>query len=205
MANFWAPTFWASGFWAPGFWEADGVIVTPPVIPEIAPPLPTVEYPVAQVSWTKREFVEAAYEELGYASYAFSLQPEQMHGALIRLDSMMARWYGQGIRLAYPLPARPRRSELDSYTNVPDWANEAVYLNLAIRLASSIGKQVSQEMRMAAKDAYDVVLIKATENIPKVRMPGGLPMGAGNRGYGGYGTFSESPPVRIDPDLDDFE
>ena len=55
------------------------------------------------MSWTKRQFVEQALEELGLASYEFDLQPEQMNSALIKLDAMIAAWASRGLKLNYPL------------------------------------------------------------------------------------------------------
>ena len=37
------------------------------------------------MSWTKREFVNQALEEIGLASYVFDLQSEQMNSARIKL------------------------------------------------------------------------------------------------------------------------
>ena len=87
------------------------------------------------MGWTKRQFIEQAFDEIGLASYAFDLGPEQMQSALRRLDTMLAAWNALGIRLAYPLPSSPQDSDLDEQTNVPDSSNEAIYTNLAIKLA----------------------------------------------------------------------
>jgi len=76
------------------------------------------------VSYTKRQFIEAAFEEIGLAAYTFDITPEQMNSALRRLDAMMATWNGKGIRLAYPLPGSPDYAGLDEITSVPDSANE---------------------------------------------------------------------------------
>ena len=78
------------------------------------------------MGYTKRQFVTAALEEIGLASYVFDLQPEQLQSALRRLDALMAEWNGKGIRLGYPLPSSPQDSDLDEESNVPDSANEAV-------------------------------------------------------------------------------
>jgi hypothetical protein len=131
------------------------------------------------MGYTKRQFVTAALEEIGLASYVFDLQPEQLQSALRRLDALMADWNGKGIRLGYPLPSSPQDSDLDEESNVPDAANEAVILNLAIRLAPSYGKQVAIETKASAKQGYDVLLQRATVP-PQQQLPGSLPSGAGN-------------------------
>jgi hypothetical protein len=66
------------------------------------------------VSYTKRQFITAAFEEIGLASYVFDLQPQDLQTALRRLDAMMAEWNGKGLRLAYPIPLSPEDSDLDT-------------------------------------------------------------------------------------------
>jgi hypothetical protein len=154
------------------------------------------------MGYTKRQFVTAALEEIGLASYVFDLQPEQLQSALRRLDALMADWNGKGIRLGYPLPSSPQDSDLDEESNVPDSANEAVILNLAIRLAPSYGKQVAIETKASAKQGYDVLLQRATVP-PQQQLPGSLPSGAGNKPWRVYdGPFIRPPvdPVIVGPD-----
>jgi len=154
------------------------------------------------MGYTKRQFVTAALEEIGLASYVFDLQPEQLQSAMRRLDALMADWNGKGIRLGYPLPSSPQDSDLDEESNVPDSANEAVILNLAIRLAPSYGKQVAIETKASAKQGYDVLLQRATVP-PQQQLPGSLPSGAGNKPWRVYdGPFIRPPvdPVTIGPD-----
>ena len=132
------------------------------------------------MSWTKREFVNAAFEEIGYASYVYGLQPEQLQAALRRLDAMMATWNANGIRIGYPLPGSPGASDLDALTTVPDAANQAIYTNLALVLAPTVGKTVSIESTRAARAAYDALLRLMTQP-PKMSFPSTLPAGAGNK------------------------
>ena len=97
-----------------------------------------------------------------------------------RLDSMMATWNGRGIRLGYPIPSTPEGGDLDDETDVPDNSNEAIYLNLALRLAPIVGKQVSMETKAAAKSAYGEVLNHATKP-NEMQFPTTMPAGAGNK------------------------
>lgn len=131
------------------------------------------------MSWTKRDFVVQALEELGLAEYVFDLQPEQMNSARIKLDAMIATWASRGLKLNYPLT---KDSDLDEDTGVPDAANEAIYKNLALTLAPSYGKTVSQDTRIQAKDAYDS-LLRTLVNVPSMRLPSTLPLGAGNKDW----------------------
>lgn len=138
------------------------------------------------MSWTKRQFVTQAFEEAGLAAYVFNLTPAQLESALRRLDSMMATWNAQGLRLGYPLPGKPEDSDLDQDSGVPDAANEAIYLNLAQRIAPAFGKTVPIELKVSAKSAYDVLLGRAAQP-GRVRMPSDMPAGAGNRSFGTFG------------------
>lgn len=132
------------------------------------------------MGYSKRQFVSAALEEIGLASYVFDMQPEQLESALRRLDAMMADWNAKGIRLGYPIPSSPQDSDLDQQTEVPDSAYEAIICSLGIRLAPSYGKQVMVETKTTAKQAYDILLQRATHPL-KQQMPGTMPKGAGNK------------------------
>jgi hypothetical protein len=131
------------------------------------------------VSYTKQQFINDAFDEIGLATYNFDLQPEQLQSSLRKLDRMMATWNGKGIQLSYPIPSSPENSMLDEETNVPDSANEAIALNLAIRIAPAFGKQVSRELKASAKEAYQVLLLRAIK--PVEQQITDLPRGAGNK------------------------
>lgn len=150
------------------------------------------------MSWTKQQLIEEAFSELALAGYVFDLSPEEMQTALRRLDSMLATWNGKGIRLGYPLPSSADGSNLDDDSNLPDAAIEAVYLNLAVRLAPSYGKQLSQDTRNSAKAAYDVLMSRAAMP-PQVQFPSTLPVGAGNKSW--RTTDNPFMPTPCDPIL----
>jgi hypothetical protein len=132
------------------------------------------------MGWTKRQFIETALEEIGFASYVYDIQPEQLNSALRKMDAMLSTWYGQEIRIGYPVPTSPENSDLDEETNVPDAANEAILLNLAVRLGPSFGKTVSIDTKVSAKKAYDQLLGRAMMPA-EMSLPSTMPSGAGNR------------------------
>jgi hypothetical protein len=136
------------------------------------------------MGYSKRQFVSAAFEEIGLAAYVFDLQPQQIESALRRLDAMMADWNGKGVRLGYPLPGSPENSDLDAESAVPDSANEAIITNLAIRLAPSYGKQVMVQTQTVARNAYQTLLSRATMP-PEQQLPGTMPAGAGSKPWRG--------------------
>lgn len=146
------------------------------------------------MGWTKRQFVTQAFEEIGLASYVFDLTPEQLDSALRRLDSMIAAWNALGIRLGYPLPSSPDDSDLDEQTNVPDSSVEAIYTNLAIKLAPSYGKQVMPDTKATAKESYNTLLSIAAMPMQQ-QMPGTMPAGAGNKPWRISDTPFLTPPT----------
>jgi hypothetical protein len=154
------------------------------------------------MGYTKRQFILAAFEEIGLASYTFDLQPEQLESARRLLDAMISDWNGKGIRLGYPIPSSPQDGSIDEETNVPDSAYEAIICSLGIRLAPSYGKQVMPMTMATAKQGYDTLLQRATFPLEQ-QMPSTMPAGAGNKPWRVYDNpFLRPPvnPVQVGPD-----
>jgi len=137
------------------------------------------------MAYTKRQFVVAAFEEIGLASYVFDLTDDELVSAGKRLDTMMAMWNAKGIRLAYPLPSNPMTlaTALDVDTEVPDAANEAVILNLGIRIAPGYGKSVSPDTKISAKAAFTALLSWTAQPTIERQFPRSLPVGAGQKSW----------------------
>lgn len=156
------------------------------------------------MSWNKRQFIEAAFAEIGIASYNFDLSAEMLAEGMKRLDSMMAAWNAKGMRLGYPIPSSPSQGSLDDDTYIPDSANEAVYQNLAIKIAPMVGKQVSPDLKQSAAMAYNIMLAKNME-IPERQLSVTIPAGAGNkwrRFYSPYLLRPEDNPSDKDGNID---
>lgn len=153
------------------------------------------------MGYTKRQFVTAAFEEIGLADYVFDLQPEQLEGALRRLDAMIAEWNAQGVRLGYAMPSSPQDSDLDEPTFVPDSAWEAIITNLAVRIAPGYGKTVSPDTKAIAKSGYNVLLQRATFPLEK-QLPETMPIGQGNKPWRWDNPYVYPPvdPVDAGPD-----
>ena len=141
------------------------------------------------MAWTKRQIITQAFEEIGLASYVFDLEPEQLQGALRRLDNMMATWNGRGIRIGYPLPSSIAASTLDQEVNVTDIAFEAITTNLAIRIAPGYGKVVAPDTKMIARRGYMTLLARQAKPVEKVIDRLAIPMGAGSK----YWRYNEDP------------
>lgn len=137
------------------------------------------------MGWTKRQFIEQAFDEIGLGAYVFDLDPQQIESALRRLDSMMGTWMDKGIQIGYPLPSAQADSDPDEVTNVPIPCNEAIYLNLAIRIAPGFGKSLMPETKASAKNAYDGLLARAA--FPREQqLPNTTPIGSGNKPWRTY-------------------
>jgi hypothetical protein len=149
------------------------------------------------MSYTKRQYVIAAFEEIGLASYVFDLTDNELLSACKRLDAMMAQWNAKGIRLGYPLPSNPDSTSLDVDTEVPDAANEAIILNLGIRIAPGYGKSVSPDTKISAKAAYTTLLGWTAQPTPEKQFPRTLPTGAGQKAW----RYDQDPfmPIPVDP------
>lgn len=129
---------------------------------------------------TKLELIEGAYEELGLAGYVFDLSPDEITTALKRCDRLGTQWDARGIRIGYNIPPSAEASSTNDDAGIPDWAEQAFITNLALRLAPTIGKQVSLDTRIAARDGYKTLLMGNYE-IPQMQMPRQMPIGTGNR------------------------
>ena len=147
------------------------------------------------MGYSKRQFVDAAFDELALASYEFDLQSDDLQAAMRRLDAMMAEWNGKGIRLGYPVPGSPENSALTEETQVPDYANEAIITNLAIRMAPSRGKTVSPETKAVAKQGYNTLLSRAALP-PEMQFTRNMPAGAGLKTWRNDGDPFITPEIR---------
>jgi hypothetical protein len=135
--------------------------------------------------WTKSQIIDQAFSELARAGYAFDLGAEVREDALRQLDTMMAEWSGAGISIGYALPATPDDSDIGDDSGIPDTANRAVYINLAITLAAGRGKTLTPQTIAAATSGYNALLGAAVT--PTSGQCSGLPrIGAGNKPWRCY-------------------
>lgn len=153
------------------------------------------------MSYTKGQLVHAALNEIGIADYDFDVSPEETQSALQELDSMMAEWNADGLLLSYPYSTDPLGTSLDDESNIPVYANSAVIKNLAMRLASSYGKIVSDGTKRAAKDGMNT-LYKTVAVAPQQQFRQ-LPKGAGYKSEYPYGaTPKQESILPVDESID---
>jgi hypothetical protein len=135
---------------------------------------------------TKRRLIEDAYGEIGLASYFFDLEPGMLERSLRVMDSILAEWNSEGVRIGYPLSSN---SDLDEECDIPDVAINAIVQNVALRVASSHGKPIQPSQQVWAKRAYNSLLSWAmSSSTPEVDISA-LPSGAGNKPGRAYREF----------------
>lgn len=132
------------------------------------------------MGWTKRQLAADALGAIGIADYEFDVTPDEQLMTIRRLDMMMATWEGRGVRVGYLFPSTADGSDPDDDSGLPDSAVETVFLNLAIRVAPSFGKNVSAELKTSARDGWDLLLIAAAQPIEQ-QLPSTLARGAGQK------------------------
>lgn len=155
------------------------------------------------MAWTKRQLVVKAFEEIGLAAYVFDLQPEQLQSAVERMDAMIAGWNANGVRIGYPLSTSPSTTDLDTSAGVPDFANEAIYLNLALRLAPAYGKQVSPQTVIFADMAYNNMANQVAIPTHERQMPQTMPRGQGTKPWRNFNNpFVYAPQAQVDAGSD---
>lgn len=135
------------------------------------------------MSWSKQDLVEKAFSQIGL-DYTFDLQPEEIQDGASTLDAMMADWNSEGIRLGYSMSST-RVVDVSVDSGVPDTSYMAVFSNLAMILASALGRQVSQTLAATAKRTYNNLLARAA-SAPPVQLPCNMPAGAGHKGWRGW-------------------
>lgn len=146
--------------------------------------------------WSKRDVITQAFSEIGKGASDFDLQPEDLQTGLRKLDAMMATWGGAlGVRIGFS--GGDGKGDLGVDTSVPDWAYEALYLNLALRLCPDYGKTPSPITVTNAKAALDAVRGRTVQ--PATRRISGY-AGAGNSTWGARSLPQEETPVATGPD-----
>lgn len=126
------------------------------------------------MSKTRRELITGAFGELG-VSNEFDVSPEEIIGGIEKLNRMLSAWNARGLRVGYSPGAG-----IDEQTGIVDGSDEAVTLNLALRLAPGIGKVPSPDLKRDARLALLALLTQRVRLIP-VQLPAEMIAGAGNR------------------------
>lgn len=126
---------------------------------------------------TALSLIEDALSEIRVKKAGVDLQPDEISDSLRKLNQLMTAWDAQGIHLGYR-----KVSDSGDETGIPDWAELATGTTLAILLAPSFGKNVSNSLVASQEGAYTAMLNRLIAP-PKVHYPGTLPVGSGNQGF----------------------
>lgn len=147
--------------------------------------------------WTKGRIVDRAFKKIGFDD-DFNVTPANRQDALDILDAMMANWSSRGIYIGYAMPSSESGSVFGDDSGLPDTAFEAVYTNLAQRIADEFGKTVTQTTMIQAKQAFDALLSVMTFPAQQ-QLPDTLPRGTGNKPWLGGGYPRPFFPTPKDP------
>ena len=139
------------------------------------------------MSLSKRQICIRALSHLGIASYVYDLEADQITSAADELDSLVAE-----------LPVRigwPGAVGIDDDTGIADWCHSALILGLAVRLAPSYGRGISDDLRGMARQALDRMLLRLNTPPVERQLPPTTPLGAGAKRWRyGYGfPFAPTP------------
>jgi hypothetical protein len=112
---------------------------------------------------------------------------------------MVYSWYQRNIRIGFPLPENPNDSHIDQQVDTPGSANEALVLNLAVRLAPAYGKTLAPETKATAKMLYEQLLTDAAQPY-EMQFPSTTPIGAGfKRTDRVFVNTPDLNPIQVEP------
>lgn len=138
---------------------------------------------MARTGWTKQEVVTKALRDAGILDANEDGTAEELLDGMITLDAMVGQWDSDGIHTGYPIPPRPEVGNLSDNTGLTTSTAEPYYMNLAIRLAAPLGRQLLPAYVALANQGYDRLKSKNVKP-SSYDMPSGTPAGMGNRRTG---------------------
>lgn len=107
-------------------------------------------------SYSNKNIIDAALEEIGLDPVDFNVNGAEYQKCLRRLDVMMAEWLHNGYDMGYTFATDSSNPDLDAASDLSNFAHQAVYLNLAVKIAPSFGKQIFTDTKESAQQAYFV-------------------------------------------------
>ncbi len=146
---------------------------------------------------TKGEIVTAALTEISIADFEFDATTDAGLEGVDRLNTMMAYWTSININISYNFAGA-----VGDDSGLPTSSYEGVIANLAVRLATSYGKQIPQQVLANAKAGLNALLSESAK--PLERQLGMVPFGAGHKSvWDDWIIPSNKYPWEID-EFDDF-
>ena len=135
---------------------------------------------------TGLDFITDALEELGWKAAERPIESEDGKVALKKFNGMMTAWEGSGILLGFtPI------FDLADTVRIPKWAEDAVKVNLAGKLAAPFKMPITTELAASIRGANELLARTLVKSID-VAYPDTLPMGSGNQCYDEDEIFAPS-------------
>lgn len=129
------------------------------------------------MSVTKKQLIIDAYATIGFSDYFYNEDAEQINFALRILDRMLGNWESEGVNIGYNFDA-----DVQAQSGIPQYAENAVVLNLCVMLANANGKQVPVDTKNDAIHAFSNMKLKFI-SIPELKRNTLMPRGQGARVY----------------------
>ena len=123
---------------------------------------------------TALSIIEDSYGEIRVKKAGIDLTEDEIDTAIRKLNRLMVEWDSIGIHLGFR-----KVSDSGEDTGIPDWAENATITTLAMRLASTFGKAVADELNLAQRISFKSMQNRSTEPV-SVNYPDILPVGSGN-------------------------
>lgn len=137
---------------------------------------------------TALTIVNDAFESLAVKTANTDLTDEEVSLAIRILNRMITTWAQAGIDLGYT-----KISSSSDEMTVPDWTEETIVAQLAVRLAPAFEVEVSLALGGLAQVSYKTLETHFI-HFSDAQMPNTLPLGAGNtiRGSSGTNFFTDT-------------
>ena len=124
---------------------------------------------------TMLEIVEDAFEEITVKTAEVPLTDDELQAGIRRCNRMLVAWADIGNIPGY----NPVLNGADTIDIQPE-AEEAAITNLAVKLATSFSKPVTQELVLIAGESF-TRLLASNSIVGEVAYPVTLPIGSGNQ------------------------
>lgn len=140
---------------------------------------------------TRATILSRAFARIAITDYVYATTPEERADARVLLDAMLAEWAEAGVDLGHT-PSDGTDNDAVAMTT-PAWSDQAVWSNLAVRLAPEFGKTPAGPLLKDARRGYDLCSGK-TQYIPTALLSRTSLRGAGDR----YRRFLPEREVIVD-------
>lgn len=146
---------------------------------------------------TKGDIVRQAYIELRISGLTNEATPEDTQIALKKLDSMLLAWTNKGLNLSWNKSDNFVDPDPQEDSGISDADYEAIYVNLAVKLAPAFGKPPTQ-LDSFARELYAGLFSTV---LPTQQNNEYMPLGSGSRRGACTPVYQESSePIDVEND-----